>query len=317
MKKTVAIILLMIILLSMITNIVNAETGTINTTTVRMRREANTSSDVLQLVGLGTEVEVLGEENGWYRVEYNGLTGYISSEYIDVEGEVSSSNEETPNTIETNDTDTSDTTGSGEIVENTTDTNEPETSNNDSNNSENTETPNTIDTNTDDETILETSEATEFVLANDANLRTIPSFTSNRISTISQGTTVTVLDTLNRWVKITDGTNSGWAIRQNVEEVTSTGDASTTTTTDDSEVTVAMVDNGETSSQSSSNTAFPSNGTVNTDGSRLRDSADGKVYTLLDLNTTLEIVGEENDWYIVNVEEYTDAYISKSLVTIN
>ena len=315
MKKTVAIILLMIILFSMITNVVSAEPGTINTTTVRMRREANTSSDVLQLVGLGTEVEVLGEENGWYRVEYNGLTGYISSEYIDVEGDVSSSNDETPNA--TNSEDTSDTSGSGEIVENTTDTNEPETSNNDSNNSENTETPNTTDTNAGDEVISETSEATEFVLTNDANLRTIPSFTSNRISTISQGTTVSVLDTLNRWVKITDGTNSGWVIRQNVEEVTSTGDASTTTTTDDSEVTVAKVDNGETSSQSSSNTAFPSNGTVNTDGSRLRDSADGKVYTLLDLNTTLEIVGEENDWYIVNVEEYTDAYISKSLVTIN
>ena len=315
MKKTVAIILLMIILFSMITNVVSAEPGTINTTTVRMRREANTSSDVLQLVGLGTEVEVLGEENGWYRVEYNGLTGYISSEYIDVEGDVSSSNDETPNA--TNSEDISDTSGSGEIVENTTDTNEPETSNNDSNNSENTETPNTTDTNVGDEVISETSEATEFVLTNDANLRTIPSFTSNRISTISQGTTVSVLDTLNRWVKITDGTNSGWVIRQNVEEVTSTGDASTTTTTDDSEVTVAMVDNGETSSQSSSNTAFPSNGTVNTDGSRLRDSADGKVYTLLDLNTTLEIVGEENDWYIVNVGEYTDAYISKSLVTIN
>lgn len=315
MKKTVAIILLMIILFSMITNVVSAEPGTINTTTVRMRREANTSSDVLQLVGLGTEVEVLGEENGWYRVEYNGLTGYISSEYIDVEGDVSSSNDETPNA--TNSEDTSDTSGSGEIVENTTDTNEPETSNNDSNNSENIETPNTTDTNAGDEVISETSEATEFVLTNDANLRTIPSFTSNRISTISQGTTVSVLDTLNRWVKITDGTNSGWVIRQNVEEVTSTGDASTTTTTDDSEVTVAMVDNGETSSQSSSNTAFPSNGTVNTDGSRLRDSADGKVYTLLDLNTTLEIVGEENDWYIVNVGEYTDAYISKSLVTIN
>ncbi len=315
MKKTVAIILLMIILFSMITNVVSAEPGTINTTTVRMRREANTSSDVLQLVGLGTEVEVLGEENGWYRVEYNGLTGYISSEYIDVEGDVSSSNDETPNA--TNSEDISDTSGSGEIVENTTDTNEPEISNNDSNNSENTETPNTTDTNAGDEVISETSEATEFVLTNDANLRTIPSFTSNRISTISQGTTVSVLDTLNRWVKITDGTNSGWVIRQNVEEVTSTGDASTTTTTDDSEVTVAMVDNGETSSQSSSNTAFPSNGTVNTDGSRLRDSADGKVYTLLDLNTTLEIVGEENDWYIVNVGEYTDAYISKSLVTIN
>ena len=97
MKKTVAIILLMIILFSMITNVVSAEPGTINTTTVRMRREANTSSDVLQLVGLGTEVEVLGEENGWYRVEYNGLM--LTDIQIESTGDMASFNASVTNDL--------------------------------------------------------------------------------------------------------------------------------------------------------------------------------------------------------------------------
>ena len=87
MKKIIAIFLIMIILFALVSNVVFAKTGTINTTTVRMRREANTSSDILQLIGEESEVEILGEENGWYRVEYDGITGYVSSDYVDVEGE--------------------------------------------------------------------------------------------------------------------------------------------------------------------------------------------------------------------------------------
>ena len=84
MKKTIAIILLMIFLFCTFSNIVMAETGTVTGSNVRMRRESNTSSDALQLVGKGMEVEILGEENGWYKVRYNGLTGYISSDYVEI-----------------------------------------------------------------------------------------------------------------------------------------------------------------------------------------------------------------------------------------
>lgn len=309
MKKTIAIILLMIFLFCTFSNIVMAETGTITGSNVRMRRESNTSSDALQLVGKGMEVEILGEENGWYKVRYNGLTGYISSDYVEITSSDSPSSGGSSNSSNTTNT-TGNASTNNEIE------NEPEPEPSNETNTNTAEVPaETTNETTGNEETTSSSDATEFSLSKEAELRLLPNFASAKVNTISEGTNVTVLDTLNKWVKITDGTNSGWVIRQNVEQsVTSTGNASQD---DNSEVTVAVVESGETSSQSSSTTALPSDGTVNTDGSRLRDSVNGKVYTLLDINTPVEIIGEENDWYKVNVGEYTNAYISKSLVTVN
>lgn len=316
MKKTIAIILLMIFLFYTFSNVVMAETGTVTGSNVRMRRESNTSSDALQLVGKGMEVEILGEENGWYKVRYNGLTGYISSDYVEITSSDSPSSGESSNPSNTtnsaNTTNTTGNTSSNNEVENET---EPEPSNETNTNTAEVPAETTPETTGDEETTTSSSDATEFSLSKDAELRLLPNFASAKVNTISEGANVTVLDTLNKWVKITDGTNSGWVIRQNVEQtVTSTGNASND---DNQEVTVAVVENGETSSQSSSTTALSSDGIVNTDGSRLRDSVNGKVYTLLDINTPVEIIGEENDWYKVNVGEYTNAYISKNLVTVN
>lgn len=309
MKKTIAIILLMIFLFCTFSNIVMAETGTITGSNVRMRRESNTSSDALQLVGKGMEVEILGEENGWYKVRYNGLTGYISSDYVEITSSDSPSSGGSSNSSNTTNT-TGNASTNNEIE------NEPEPEPSNETNTNTAEVPaETTNETTGNEETTSSSDATEFSLSKEAELRLLPNFASAKVNTISEGTNVTVLDTLNKWVKITDGTNSGWVIRQNVEQsVTSTGNASQD---DNSEVTVAVVESGETSSQSSSTTALPSDGTVNTDGSRLRDSVNGKVYTLLDINTPVEIIGKENDWYKVNVGEYTNAYISKSLVTVN
>lgn len=216
MKKIVAIFLLMIIIYSIISNAVMAETGVITSTTVRLRREPNTTSDTLMLIGEDAEVEVLGEENGWYRVEYDGVTGYISSDYVSVEGEVSSSNggssgtENTATAVPNNSVE--ELPDNTQVVENTTGSNE-----NNNLGTDEVETPETPgNTGSEDETTPTTSEETEFELANNANLRTIPSFTSSVTGTISSGTRVTILDSLNNWVKITDGTNSGWVIRQNV-----------------------------------------------------------------------------------------------------
>lgn len=214
MKKIIAIFLLMIIIFCIISNAVMAETGVITSTTVRLRGEPNTTSDTLMLIGEDTEVEVLGEENGWYRVEYDGVTGYISSDYVAVEGESSSSNEGSSGTENTAtavpDNSTGELPDNVEVIENTAGSNE-------NNNSGANEVETPENTGSEDGTTPITSEATEFALSNTANLRTIPSFTSSIVGSISQGTTVTVLDSLNNWVKITNGTNTGWVVRQNVE----------------------------------------------------------------------------------------------------
>ena len=61
-----------------------AVTGTVNTgsSTLRVRSEANTSSTVLDKLSNGTKVDVISTTNGWYKISYEDLTGYVSSDYL-------------------------------------------------------------------------------------------------------------------------------------------------------------------------------------------------------------------------------------------
>lgn len=52
------------------------------TSAANIREKASTSSDVLKSVTVNTEVTVLGESNGWSKVQVNGVTGYISSRLL-------------------------------------------------------------------------------------------------------------------------------------------------------------------------------------------------------------------------------------------
>lgn len=61
-----------------------AVTGTVNTgsSTLRLRSEANSESTVLEKLSHGTKVDVLSTANGWYKISYEDLTGYVSSDYL-------------------------------------------------------------------------------------------------------------------------------------------------------------------------------------------------------------------------------------------
>ena len=63
-----------------------AVTGTVNTgsSTLRVRSEANTESPVLDKLSHGTKVDVLSTSNGWYKISYEELPGYVpTSEFYD------------------------------------------------------------------------------------------------------------------------------------------------------------------------------------------------------------------------------------------
>ena len=53
---------------------VEAKTGKINSETVRLRREANSKSTIIEQLDENTEVEILEEQDDWYkiRVKVNG-----------------------------------------------------------------------------------------------------------------------------------------------------------------------------------------------------------------------------------------------------
>lgn len=59
-------------------------TGKVNDSDVRYRKSAGTSGAVIGSIPKGTSVKLTGIDNGWYQLSYNGKTGYMRSDYIDV-----------------------------------------------------------------------------------------------------------------------------------------------------------------------------------------------------------------------------------------
>ena len=57
--------------------------GTVTTSSaVNFRTEATTSSESIGKLSDGTRVAILDEADGWYKVAYDGKTGYMSSDYV-------------------------------------------------------------------------------------------------------------------------------------------------------------------------------------------------------------------------------------------
>ena len=65
-----------------------AEQAGVTTDSLRLRAEANTSSAVLATAPKGAAVSILEDNgDGWYKVTYDGKTGFMSAEYVSVNGE--------------------------------------------------------------------------------------------------------------------------------------------------------------------------------------------------------------------------------------
>jgi cell wall-associated NlpC family hydrolase len=61
-------------------------TAALNSDDVRMRSKPNTSADILGTYSSGTSMDVIGINNGWYKVNYAGNTGYIRSDFLELTG---------------------------------------------------------------------------------------------------------------------------------------------------------------------------------------------------------------------------------------
>lgn len=87
--KELAIMVLMITIMGILSIKVEATTGKINSETVRLRKEPNTNSTILEQLDKNKEVEILEQENGWYKIKtkINGetITGYVSETLVNVE----------------------------------------------------------------------------------------------------------------------------------------------------------------------------------------------------------------------------------------
>lgn len=95
----------------------------VNTATVRLRKEANTSSEIITTLSINTAVEVTEELDGWSKVKVDGKEGYISSSLLSTTKQETSrssttvrtatSGQETETTQQTQTTQTTTSTPSG------------------------------------------------------------------------------------------------------------------------------------------------------------------------------------------------------------
>ena len=188
-----------------------ATTGKSINETTRIRKKANTSSEVIGTLDKNEKVEILSEEDGWYKVNYrNILTGYIRNDLLQVDEEKKQEEDKTEKVEETkNENKEEDKT---ESVEETKTENEEE---NKTENLEEIETNNEVKEETNNENAL--VENTEIELKSDMEVQLLPVIFSCKTGKISANTKVTVIEVVGNWARIESDELEGWILTSKIQ----------------------------------------------------------------------------------------------------
>lgn len=174
-----------------------ATIGTGINDTTRIRKKANTTSEVVAIIDKGEKIEILSEEDGWYKVEYkNGndkIIGYIRNDLLDVEGKTESKKEEKKQEEKTETT---------TKTEENKDETETKTENNEENVSEE------VKEETDNKNDI--VENTEIELKSEMDVQLLPVIFSCKTGKISANTKVTILEVVGNWTRVESENLEGW-----------------------------------------------------------------------------------------------------------
>lgn len=254
------------------------DTGKITTETARLREQPQTDAKVLELVSLGEEVEILEEVDGWYKVKYNNITGYIRTDLIEVEKNETSNNTEN---VETENTEIQSTETDNVTTENE-----------------------TTETNTTPVEETTTVEKGKYKISENVKLKIIPLISAIELDEVNKDVEVEVTEILNDWAKIktTEG-KEGWV---RIEKLTSIQVA----TTENSQEQPATTET-TTNSQNTTKTLYVNSQTIN-----VRQKADktSQVIEQLTINTQVTVISSDNGWAYVDING-TKGYIAENLLS--
>ena len=295
-----------------------ATKGTVTVETAKLREEPNLDCKVLELISVNEEVEVLGQEGEWYQVRYNGITGYLRNDLL----QVSSQNTNNTNT-ETNEGNSGENKNTGNTTEtnnqtsvgNTTDQVDSQTTQN---------TVNTIDT-TNTVSANETANNTvqnettnqgeiditgKYIVSTDTNLKIVPLINALDVGTLMANNEVEIIELVNKWAYVSNDTVQGWVryeILNKSEQAQTEQSTSETENTENQEQTVE---------QENKNTQTAQKKYVNTQTANVRKTASStaQIVTQLSMNTEVEVVSEESGWYKININGI-EGYIATTLLS--
>ena len=286
-------ILSIVLLLSIIySSTVHAtDKAKVTSETVRIRKEASTTSPVLELVSLNEELEILEQEGDWYKVKYNKITGYIKSDLV-------------------------------EVVENKTDTKEDTTTeeNKAEENTAKEQQDNSQENTTDNSTTTENKEETakkelevnqEIKLKSDVKLKIIPLINASDLKSLKSDSKVTIKEIINDWSYVESESSFGWVrnsvLEKDVEETPKT-EVNKDESNEQDKVSEDTTKNETT--EETTKTAYVNVDTVNL---RAEMSTSSNIVASLKKNTEVEILGEKDNWSNVSVNGKKGYIASKYL----
>lgn len=283
-----------------------ASTATVNVSAARLRKEANTTSNVLTKIYKNEKVEILETEGDWYKVKYKNQTGYLKKDLV--KEEVSEKNDnESKYDSSSKPVDSSKVT----IKNNTTVRFTPNMMSN------------SIIQVEEGKELTKVTELGNWVQVTDGiftgwvlkiktnieeNKQQVDSSsfeTSTKNNTISNETNTANTSNTTKEVNTTKNTtNTANKVKENntLNTVKNTTKESNTTTTNNSVNTA---------------TAVSKKGKVNVETAKVREKANStaKVIGFLDYNDIVEITAEDGDWYKFT-EKSISGYVHKTLITI-
>jgi len=180
--RKVAISLIAVTTILMINTKVQAAQVKIDTDTLKLRKEPSTSSTVLELLSIGEKYDVIEEDGDWYKIKAKGIVGYVSKDYVKLEGEITEGNTQKP--------------------EENPEPEQPETSNP-------TET-------TEPQAPVQSSSKQK--IKEETELRILPLFSSVSIDTLKKDVEITVITTKNNWTYVQTDSLSGWILASKLGE---------------------------------------------------------------------------------------------------
>ncbi|PFD44827.1 peptidase M24 [Bacillus cereus] len=66
----------------------NSSSYTVTADVLHVRAGSSTSHDIISRVYNGQSLNVIGEENGWFKINHNGKTGYVNGEFVSKNGAI-------------------------------------------------------------------------------------------------------------------------------------------------------------------------------------------------------------------------------------
>lgn len=101
-RKLTLTIISTITISQLIMSVSYAETATVITETLRLRKEPTTDSNILRNLDAGDKLEVISKEGDWYKISFDGYEGYVAAEYLRLDQDVPSTTDENNQTSDSN-----------------------------------------------------------------------------------------------------------------------------------------------------------------------------------------------------------------------